>query len=175
MEKWPRNVSFYIFLTGARLNNLILENIMGLKILKRKYACGSSFVMITWKPLFLKISTTLRVMSLGSNFCRNYQRTKGCKNLRQTCWSKFALLMFSVCSISLVASVMLSIHAKLFSHVLTIQDRGWQQTSTELCWLQQDYNFYWQESWTWFVDIFFMIVRCEGVENYMFHKDSQLV
>ena len=26
-----------------------------------------------------------------------------------------------------------------------------------------------------FVDVFFMIVRCDAVENYMFFKDSQLV
>ena len=45
---------------------------MGLKILKWKCACGSSFVKIIWKPLSLKMSTTLRVRSSGSAFCRNY-------------------------------------------------------------------------------------------------------
>ena len=33
---------------------------MRLKILKRKYANESSFVKIIWKPLSLKMSTTLR-------------------------------------------------------------------------------------------------------------------
>ena len=40
---------FYIFLTGGRLNNLIPDNIMVLKILKWKCTCGSSFVKIIWK------------------------------------------------------------------------------------------------------------------------------
>ena len=45
----------YIFLTGAILNNLIPDNVMGCKILKRKCACGRSVIMITWKPLSLKM------------------------------------------------------------------------------------------------------------------------
>ena len=57
MAKSPRIVSFYIFLTGARLNNLLFDNIMELKIPKRKCACGSSFVKILWKLLLLKMST----------------------------------------------------------------------------------------------------------------------
>ena len=44
--KYPRIVCFYIFLTGARLNNLIPQKVMGLKILKRKCAWGSNFVKI---------------------------------------------------------------------------------------------------------------------------------
>ena len=56
------------------MNNLIPDNIMGLKILKLKYACGSSFVKIIWKPLSLKMSTTLRVRSSGSVFCRNQEQ-----------------------------------------------------------------------------------------------------
>ena len=48
--------SFYIFLTGKRLSNLIPDNVMGLKILKRKCACGSSFVKIIRKLLSLKMS-----------------------------------------------------------------------------------------------------------------------
>ena len=44
--KLPRIVNFYTFLTGARLNNHIPDNVMGLKILKWKCACGSSFVRI---------------------------------------------------------------------------------------------------------------------------------
>ena len=39
--KLPRIVSFYIFLTGARLNNLIPDDVMKLEILKQKCACGS--------------------------------------------------------------------------------------------------------------------------------------
>ena len=42
VEKKPRIICFYIFFTGARLNNWIPNNIMGLKILKWK----CSFVMI---------------------------------------------------------------------------------------------------------------------------------
>ena len=49
----PRILSFYIFLTGTRLNNLILDNVIGLKILKWKCASGSKFVEIIWKPLSL--------------------------------------------------------------------------------------------------------------------------
>ena len=75
--KLPRIVGFYIFLTGTRLNNLTPDNVMGLKILKRKCVCGSSFVKIIWKSHSLKMSTTLRVRSPGSTFCRNYRRTKG--------------------------------------------------------------------------------------------------
>ena len=54
--KLPRIVSFYIFLTVARLNNLIPDNIMGLNILKQKCACRKSFVKIIWKLLSLKMS-----------------------------------------------------------------------------------------------------------------------
>ena len=46
---------------GARLKSLIPDNIMGLKILNRKCACGSSFVKIIWKPPSLKMSTILGV------------------------------------------------------------------------------------------------------------------
>ena len=95
---------------------------MGLKILKWKCACGSSFVKIIWKPLSLKMSTTLRVRSSGNAFCRNYQRTPGMQKLRTCCSDSFHFehcLLFSVCSISLVASVMLSMYAKLSSRVLT--------------------------------------------------------
>ena len=42
MVKKPRIVSFYTILTGARLNSLIPDNVMGLKDLKRKCACGSN-------------------------------------------------------------------------------------------------------------------------------------
>ena len=80
MGKLLRNLSFYMFLTGARLNNLLPDNVMGLKILKWKCASGSSFVMIIWKLLSLKISTTLRDKSSSSPFCRDYQRTKGCRS-----------------------------------------------------------------------------------------------
>ena len=38
------------------------------------------WIKINWKPLSLKMSTTLRVRSSGSVFCRNYQRTKGCRS-----------------------------------------------------------------------------------------------
>ena len=58
----------YIFLhipNRARVNNLIRDNVMGLKILKQKCACGSSFVKIIWVPLSLKRSTTLGVRSSG--------------------------------------------------------------------------------------------------------------
>ena len=82
MGKLPRIVCFYIFLIGARLNNLIPDNIMGLKILKRKCACGSSFVRIIWKPLSLKTSTTIRVKSSGNVFCRS--ENKGMQKLK-TC------------------------------------------------------------------------------------------
>ena len=44
------------FHTGARLNNQIPNNVMGLKNLKQKCAYGSSFVMIIWKLLSLKMS-----------------------------------------------------------------------------------------------------------------------
>ena len=84
MVNLPRIVCFYIFLTGTRLNNLISDNIMGLKILKWKWACGSNFVKIIWKTLSLKMSTTLRVRSSGSAFCRNYQKKRGMQKLR-TC------------------------------------------------------------------------------------------
>ena len=62
MGKMPRIVSFYIFLTDP--NNLIPDNVTGLKILKRKCAFGSSFII--WKLLSLKMSTTLRVGSSSS-------------------------------------------------------------------------------------------------------------
>ena len=71
-------MSFYQFHTGARLNNLPLDNVMGLKFQKWKCACGSSFIKIVWKLLSLKMSITLRERSSGSTFCRNYQGTKGC-------------------------------------------------------------------------------------------------
>ena len=64
---------FYIFLTGAILNNLIPDNIIELKILKRKYACESSVVKI------MNMNTILRVRSSGSAFCRHYQRTEECR------------------------------------------------------------------------------------------------
>ena len=49
---------------------------MGLKILKQKCACGSSLGKIVWKPLFLKMSTTLRVRSSGSAFCRTIKEQR---------------------------------------------------------------------------------------------------
>ena len=40
-----RVVCFYIFRAGARLNNLLPENVIELKILKRRCARGGSFVL----------------------------------------------------------------------------------------------------------------------------------
>ena len=81
MGKYPRIVSFCVlFHMDARLNNLIPDKVIGVKKLKWKGACGSGFVQIIWKPLSLKMSTTLRVWSSGSAFCKNYQRTKECRS-----------------------------------------------------------------------------------------------
>ncbi len=106
------------------MDNLLPDKVMELKIRKQKCTCGSSFVKIIWKLLSLKMSTTLRVRSSSSAFCRNYQRTKGCRSCQEefvvVIVFTFNSLLFSVCSISLVASVMLSIYAKLSSHVLAI-------------------------------------------------------
>ena len=44
-----------LFLTGAKLNNLIPDNILALKNLKWKCACGSSSVKVIWKLLSLKM------------------------------------------------------------------------------------------------------------------------
>ena len=53
------NCKFLHIPSGARLNSLLPDNVTGLKILKRKCACGSSFVKIIWKPLSLKMSIYL--------------------------------------------------------------------------------------------------------------------
>ena len=47
-------IFFCIFDTDAKLFNLILDKVMGLKILKRKCACRSNFKII-WKPLSMKM------------------------------------------------------------------------------------------------------------------------
>ena len=49
-------LSLYIFLTHARMNNLLPDNVMKLKILELKCACGSNFVKISWKLLSLNRS-----------------------------------------------------------------------------------------------------------------------
>ena len=49
MRKNPRIVSFYVFLTGTRLNNLIPDNVMGLKILKWN---GNVHVEVVFLRLF---------------------------------------------------------------------------------------------------------------------------
>ena len=49
---------FSIIFPGARLNNLIPDKVVGLKMLKRRCACESSFVKIMWKPLSLRMRTT---------------------------------------------------------------------------------------------------------------------
>ena len=85
--------------------------------------------MIIWKQLSLTMSRTLRVRSSGSTLCRNYQRTKGSRNREGfviVIFFTFNTVYCSVCSISLVGLVMLSIWAKLSSHVLTIQERDMQ-------------------------------------------------
>ena len=40
------------------MNNLIPDNVMELKILKQKWASGSSLVKNIWKPLYLKTCAT---------------------------------------------------------------------------------------------------------------------
>ena len=65
-----------MFLTGVRLSNLIPDNVMGLKILKRKCLCGSNFFKIIWKLLSLKVSTIKRLV-VRQCFLHRYQRTKG--------------------------------------------------------------------------------------------------
>ena len=90
---------------------------MGLKILKWKCACGSSFAKIIWKQHSLKASTTLRVRSPGSAFCRNYQRRKGCRSLEDelvvVIVYSFNTVYCHQFALYLVASVMLSIYVKL--------------------------------------------------------------
>ena len=73
------NCKFLHIATHARLNNLLSDNVMGLKILKWKCACGK-FCQDYLEAAFLKMSNTLRVRSSGSTFCRNYQRTKRCRS-----------------------------------------------------------------------------------------------
>ena len=67
------------------------------------------------------MSTTLRVRSSGSAFCRNYQRTKGCRE------EFVVVIVFTFntvyCFQFWIISVMLPIYAKLSSHVIAIQDR----------------------------------------------------
>ena len=46
MGKSARIVRFYVSLTGARLNNLIPDNEMELKIMKWRHACGSSLLRL---------------------------------------------------------------------------------------------------------------------------------
>ena len=110
--------------SGASLNKLLPDKEMRLKILKRKCACGSSFVKIIWKPLSLKVSTTLRIRSeLGHQamFLQKFSENKGMQKPRRICCSdSLHFKHFSACSISLVASIMLSIYAKLSSHGLAI-------------------------------------------------------
>ena len=48
---------------------------------------------------------------------------KGMQKLRTCIVLTFNTLLFSVCSISLVASIMFSIYAKLSSHVLAIREK----------------------------------------------------
>ena len=55
--------SMFLYIPCARLNNLIPNNVMGIIILKRKFAFGSCFAKIIWKPLPLKINTTLSFWS----------------------------------------------------------------------------------------------------------------
>ena len=72
------------------------------------------------------MSTTYRVKTSGSTICRNYQRIKACRSreeLVEEIVPTFHYLLFSVCSISLVASAMLSINAKLSSNVLAVRER----------------------------------------------------
>ena len=113
---------FAVFLTCARFNNLIPDNVMGLKNLKRKCACGSSFVKIIWKLLSLKMSTTS-----GSAFCRNYQKIKGCRSceeLVEVIVCIFNSLLLSVCSLSLVASVMLYIYILNYPVMYLLSERA---------------------------------------------------
>ena len=46
------------------------------------------------------------------------------QELRRICCSELTLLIVLVCSTPLVASIMLSIYAKLSSHVLAIRERA---------------------------------------------------
>ena len=64
-------VSFYIFFTGARLNKLIPANVMGLKILKWKCACGSKFYD------YMEVTFLENEYHIKSSVCRNHQRTNG--------------------------------------------------------------------------------------------------
>ena len=59
------------------------RHIMELKILKRKCACVSSSAKIIWKPLSLKMSTTLRVKSsavLSAEIIREQRDAEAEKN-----------------------------------------------------------------------------------------------
>ena len=104
-------LNFYIFLTGATWDNLLLDSVMGLKILKWKCACGSCFVKIIWKLLSLK-----RIYhELG------HQAVLSVEVARELRYRSRELV-----EVSLVASVILSIHAKLSSHVLAIQEERYK-------------------------------------------------
>ena len=101
---------------------------MGWQILKWKCACGSSFVKNTWKPLSMKMRREHLIKSkvIKQCFLQKLSENKGMEKLTRLCTSDFPFdhcLLFSVCSISLVASVMLSLYAKLSSHVLTVHVR----------------------------------------------------
>ena len=69
---------------------------------------------------------------LSAEIIRELRDTEAETNFLKWLSALSALFLLSVCSISLVASVMLSIYAKLFSHVLAIRERQRQYTCKEL-------------------------------------------
>ena len=133
-----KNWSIYIFLTGARLDNLMPYNIMGWQTLKRKCTCCSKeFCQECLEAAFLEdgMHTPLRGRSSGSAFCRNSQITKKKRPYRS--WQELVkalfntLIVFNVLAIISTtllnwqfATDILSVYVNyVVSHLLTVWER----------------------------------------------------
>ena len=129
------NLSFFLHIPYRF--NLIPDNVMVLRILKWKCACGNSFVKIIWNLLSLKMTTTLRKFGHKTFFLQKLSENKGMQKLRKLVEVIVCTFnnCFSVCSISLVASVMLNVHLSLYVYMLAYNSILRGQSRPNFVWL----------------------------------------
>ena len=115
-----KNCKFLYIPYRCKIEKSDTHNIMELKILKWKCAYGSSFVNIIRTPLSLKMSTTLRVV-LSAEIIKEQRNAEAEKNLLVFTFNTVYCFQFAYI---ISSSVMLSIYAKLYCHVLNIRESG---------------------------------------------------
>ena len=135
-----KNCKFLLIPCRCKIEQPETRGCNGIKNLKWKCACGSSFVMIIWKQLFLKIIELNHQAVLSAEIIRE-QRDTDAENLL---WWYFLLLTFFQFSLSLVASALYMLNCPIM-YSLSERESGSKHVRNCAYLSKTENSYYYQE------------------------------